>query len=79
VPLTERKSLRFIPDSQFLSLSFQQYSEVLKKSKLSNDPMKVQMVRRVGERTAKASKEFLRESKVKPLNITKAEKEIILI
>jgi len=64
VPLTERKSFRFIPDSQLLSLSFQQYSEVLKKSTLSNDPMKVQMVRRVGERIAKASEEFLRESKM---------------
>jgi len=64
VPLTERKSLRFIPDSELLSLSLQQYSEVLKKSKLSNDPMKVQMVRRVGERIAKASEEFLRESKM---------------
>src|SRR4030042_6990955 len=64
VPLTGRKSLRFIPDSQLLSLSFQQYSEVLKKSKLSNDPMKAHMVRRVGERIAKASEEFLRESKM---------------
>ena len=64
VPLTERKSLRFIPNSQLLSLSFQQYSEVLKKSKLSNDPMKAHMVRRVGERIAKASEEFLRESKM---------------
>jgi predicted Zn-dependent protease len=64
VPLTERTSLRFIPDSQLLSLSLQQYSEVLKKSKLSNDPMKVQMVRGVGERIAKASEEFLSESKM---------------
>ena len=64
VPLTERKSLRFIPDSQLLSLSFQQYAEVLKKSKLSNDPGKVQTVRRVGERIVKASEEFLRESKM---------------
>src|SRR4030042_1853501 len=64
VPLTERKSFRFIPDSQLLSLSFQQYSEVLKKSKLSNDPTKAHMVRRAGERIAKASEEFLRESKM---------------
>ena len=64
VPLTERKSLRLIPDSELLSLSFQQYAEVLKKSKLSNDPVKVQMVRRVGEKIARASEEFLRESKL---------------
>jgi predicted Zn-dependent protease len=62
VPLTGRKGLRIIPDSQLLSLSFQQYSDVLKKAKLSNDPEKVQMVKRVGERIARACEEFLRES-----------------
>jgi predicted Zn-dependent protease len=62
VRLTERKTLRLIPDSELVSLSFQQYSEVLKKSKLSNDPVKVHMVKRVGERIARASEEFLRES-----------------
>jgi predicted Zn-dependent protease len=64
VPLTERRTLRLIPDSELISLSFQQYSDVLKKSKLSNDPEKVHRVRRVGERIAKASEEFLRESKL---------------
>jgi predicted Zn-dependent protease len=64
VPLTERKTLRLIPDSELVSLSFQQYSEVLKKSKLSNDPVKVHRVNRVGERIARASEEFLRESKL---------------
>jgi predicted Zn-dependent protease len=64
VPLTERKTLRLIPDSELVSLSFQQYSEVLKKSKLSNDPVRVHAVKRVGERIARASEEFLRESKL---------------
>jgi predicted Zn-dependent protease len=64
VPLTERKTLRLIPDSELISLSFQQYSDVLKQSKLSNDPEKVHRVRRVGERIARASEEFLRESKL---------------
>jgi predicted Zn-dependent protease len=64
VPLTERKSLRLIPDSELLSLSFQQYSDVLRKSRLSNDPMKVQMVKRVGEKIARSCEEFLRESKL---------------
>jgi predicted Zn-dependent protease len=62
VPLTERKTLRFIPDSELVSLSLQQYTDVLQKSKLSNDPVKVQMVKRVGERIARSSEEFLRES-----------------
>jgi predicted Zn-dependent protease len=64
VPLTERKSLSFIPDSELLSLSFQQYADVLQKSKLSNDPVKVQMVKRVGGKIARASGEFLKESKL---------------
>ncbi len=64
VPLTERKSLSLIPDSELLSLSFQQYADALEKSKLSNDPVKVQMVKRVGGKIARASEEFLRESKL---------------
>ena len=64
VPLTERRSLRLLPDSELLSLSLQQYSEVLKKSKLSNDPVRTHRVKRVGENIARASEEFLRESKL---------------
>ena len=52
VPVTGRKSLNILPDSELLSMSLQQYDDVLKKSKLSNDPAKVHMVKRVGERIA---------------------------
>jgi len=62
VPITERRSLQILPDSALAALSLQQYSEVLKKSKLSNDSLKVQMVRRVGGRIAQATEEFFRES-----------------
>ncbi|MBI4495783.1 MAG: M48 family metallopeptidase [Deltaproteobacteria bacterium] len=62
VPLTERKQLNLVPDSELLAMSFQQYAEVLKKSKLSNDPAKVAMVRNIGQRVARASEDFLRES-----------------
>ena len=34
VPITHRKSLHLVPDSELLTMSLQQYSEVLKKSKL---------------------------------------------
>ncbi len=61
VPITERRGLRLIPEGQLLSMSFQQYGEVLKKSKLSEDPEKVEMVKRVGEKIARAAEEFLRE------------------
>lgn len=62
VPLTERKSLRLIPESELLSLSNQQYAKVLKESRLSDDRRKVQLVRRVGKRIAMAGEDFLKES-----------------
>ena len=62
VPLTHRKGLHIVPESELLALSFQQYDEVIKKSKLSTDQKKIQMVRRVGERIARSSEAFLRES-----------------
>jgi predicted Zn-dependent protease len=62
VPITERRSLQILPDSEMATLSLQQYSEVLKKSKLSSDTQKLQMVRRVGGRIARATEEFFRES-----------------
>jgi hypothetical protein len=55
VPLTERKSLNLVSDSELLSLSIQQYDQVLRKSRLSTDPEKTQMVKRVGEDIARAS------------------------
>jgi len=61
VPLTQRKSLHLVPEGQVLSLSFQQYREVLKKSKLSTDRQKVEMVRRVGRRIARAAEAFLED------------------
>lgn len=62
VPLTERKSLSLIPDTELISLSNDQYTKVLKESKLSTDQQKVQMVRRVGTRIARAAEGFLKES-----------------
>jgi len=43
-------------------MSFQQYGEILKKSKLSEDPEKVELVKKVGEKIARAAEEFMRES-----------------
>lgn len=62
VPVTGRSSLHILPDSEVTSMSFQQYSEALKTSKLSSDTAKVQMVRRGGTRIARASEEFMREA-----------------
>jgi predicted Zn-dependent protease len=62
VPLSERKGLHLVSSSELLSLSDQQYSKVLKESKLSGDQGKVQMTRKVGNRIAVAAEEFLKES-----------------
>jgi predicted Zn-dependent protease len=62
VPVTHRSSLHLVPDSELLSLSLQEYQEVLKKAKLSTDPVKIQMVRTVGERVARAAETYLRET-----------------
>ena len=61
VPLTERRSLHLVSDSELVALSIQQYDSTLKASKLSGDPQKVQMVRRVGARIAKATEDLLRQ------------------
>ena len=62
VPITQRKGLRLVPETELLSMSFQQYDDVLKKSKLSTDTPKVEMVRRVGIRIAKSAEIFLTET-----------------
>jgi predicted Zn-dependent protease len=69
VPLTERQGLHIVPDSELITLSFQQYGELLKKLKLSTDQGKIQRVRRAGQRIAQASEEVMRgygmESEIK--------------
>ncbi len=62
VPYTGRSSLNLVPDSQLISLSFSEYKKVLAKSKLSTDRAKTEMVRRVGQRVARASEAFMREN-----------------
>jgi predicted Zn-dependent protease len=55
VPVTGRRSLVLVPESQEIALGLQAYQEILKQSKLSTDPEATAMVRRVGERLAKVS------------------------
>lgn len=62
VPVTERRGLHLVPDSELTSMSYQEYNKVLKTSKLSTDMTKVIMVRRVGQRIAAASEELLDET-----------------
>ena len=62
VPITHRSALHLVPESELMSMSLQQYDDVLKKSKLSTDTSEVAMVRRVGNRIAKSAEAFLAET-----------------
>jgi predicted Zn-dependent protease len=62
VPITGRRSLHLVPESELLTMSLQQYDEVLNKSKLSDNQQEVQMVRKVGGKIAKAAEAFLAET-----------------
>jgi predicted Zn-dependent protease len=62
VPITHRRSLHLVPDSELLTLSYQQYDQVLRESRHSKDAQKVAMVRRVGGRIARAAETFLGEA-----------------
>ncbi len=65
VPLTDRKQLRLIPESQLLSMSFQQYEQVKNESKLSTDSQKTGMIKEVGRRISQAADNFLKEKNIK--------------
>ncbi len=62
VPVTGRSQLTLVPDYQLLAMSEKEYRQFLSKHKLCQDPAKVEMVKRVGRRIAKAVERFLRET-----------------
>lgn len=59
VPLTGRKQLTLIPNSELMAMSLNSYQQVLIESTLSNDTAKVAMVKRVGGRLADAAEVYL--------------------
>jgi predicted Zn-dependent protease len=62
VPLTGRRQLSLIPESEMISLSLTQYGQFLKENKVSTDQAKTAMVRRVGERIAKAVESYMAQA-----------------
>jgi len=62
VPITGRKQLSLIPDSQMNTLSFQQYDEVIAESALSSDAEATAMVKKVGARIQGAVEEYFRRN-----------------
>ncbi len=61
VPITGRKQLSFIPGSQMLSMSFQQYGDFLKSNKVSTNREQTAQVKRVGVRIQKAVEEYFKD------------------
>ncbi len=62
VPLTGRKQVSLIPNSEILPLSFTSYRDVLKQSKLSTNTEQVAMIKRVGAKIEKAVEDFMAQN-----------------
>ncbi len=60
VPITGRKRINLVPDSQVLPTSFAQYSGFLREHNLSNDVAKTNEVKEVGARISKAVDRYMR-------------------
>jgi predicted Zn-dependent protease len=58
VPITGRKQIKLVKDTELLPLSFSQYQEVLAGSALSNDQEKVAMIKRVGDKIRMAADQY---------------------
>ena len=64
VPLTGRRQLSLVPESDMIALSFTEYDKFIKSNKLSTDNNKVAMVRRVGNRIARAVEAYMAKEKL---------------
>lgn len=62
VPLTGRKQLLLVSDSEVLSSSLTQYNDYIKTAKKSTSSSQTAMVKRVGQKIAKATEEYLRQN-----------------
>jgi predicted Zn-dependent protease len=64
VPLTGRSQLNMIPSSEMLTMSFQQYDQFLKESKLITNTVEVSMVKRTGAKIQNAVERYMSENKI---------------
>lgn len=62
VPLTGRKQLSLIPNSQLLPLSFDNYKTVLDSAHVSSNKQQADMVKRVGANIQKAVEKFMAQN-----------------
>ena len=62
VPLTGRRQLSLVPESQIAQMSAESYNELLSQTQLSKDKLSTEMVQRVGKNIALATEKFLRDN-----------------
>lgn len=62
VPLTGRKQLLLVSDSEVLTSSLTQYNDYIKTAKKSTSSSQTAMVKRVGQKIAAATEAYLRQS-----------------
>ncbi|HQV39549.1 MAG: M48 family metallopeptidase [Flavobacteriales bacterium] len=63
VPITGRRQLNLLPESEMMSMSLTQYQQFISENKtLPDSDPKSQMVKRIGERLAAAATKFLKEN-----------------
>jgi predicted Zn-dependent protease len=63
VPITGRKQMNLLPESQMMSLALTSYSDFLKQNKVVSGSADAQMVQRVGQRIANAVTKYLAKKK----------------
>ncbi|MBU0474437.1 MAG: M48 family metallopeptidase [Bacteroidetes bacterium] len=61
VPVTGRSQLSIIPDSQMMSMSFQQYDQFLAENKLSTNKTQTASIKNVGYKIQKAVEQYFRQ------------------
>jgi len=64
VPLTGRSQLNMIPSSEMLTMSFQQYDQFLKESKVITNTAEVSMVKQTGAKIQNAVERYMSENKL---------------
>ncbi len=67
VAVTGREQLNLVSDAEVLSMSYTQYNEFLKTSKISTDKKNTQLVKKVGNNISKAVNEYLAQEKLSDL------------
>lgn len=60
VPITERKRVNIVSDSEILPASFAQYDSFLKEHKLSDNKEKTKEIQEIGQKIAKSVDKFMR-------------------